>query len=56
LEVALPRGHAALAFVDAGVGFVDRAVDVVAVGFHRIPEEKLEGAASPGGIKNRHYH
>jgi len=29
----LPRGHAALAFVDVGVGFVDRAAVVVAVGF-----------------------
>jgi len=29
----LPRGHAALAFVDVGVGFVDRASVVVAVGF-----------------------
>jgi len=29
----LPRGHAALAFVDVGVGFVDRAGVVVAVGF-----------------------
>jgi len=25
----LPRGHAALAFVDVGVGFVDRAAVVV---------------------------
>jgi hypothetical protein len=33
--VALPRGHLALAFVDVGVGFVDRATDV-AVGFLRI--------------------
>jgi hypothetical protein len=31
-SAALPRGHAALAFVDVGVGFVGRA-DVVAVGF-----------------------
>jgi hypothetical protein len=30
--IALPRGHAALAFVDVGVGFVDREADV-AVGF-----------------------
>jgi len=30
---ALPRGHAALAFVDVGVGFADRAAVVVAVGF-----------------------
>jgi len=29
----LPRGHAALAFVDVGVGFADRAAVVVAVGF-----------------------
>jgi len=30
----LPRGHAALAFVDVGVGFVKRAAAVVvAVGF-----------------------
>jgi len=29
----LPRGHAALAFVDLGVGFADRAAVVVAVGF-----------------------
>jgi len=32
----LPRGHSALAFVDVGVGFADRAAAVVAVGFHRI--------------------
>jgi len=29
----LPRGHTALAFVDVGVRFVDRAAIVVAVGF-----------------------
>jgi len=29
----LPRGHVALAFVDVGVGFADRAAVVVAVGF-----------------------
>jgi hypothetical protein len=33
--IALPRGHAALAFVKVGVGFVDRAA-AVAVGFLRI--------------------
>ena len=33
LPSALPRGHAALAFVDLGVGFVDRAAVFVAVGF-----------------------
>ena len=33
---ALPRGHAALAFVDVGVGFADRATIVVAVHFLRI--------------------
>jgi hypothetical protein len=33
--IALLRGHAALAFVDVGVGSVDRATDV-AVGFLRI--------------------
>jgi len=33
---ALPRGHAALAFVVVGVGFADRAAVVVAVGFLRI--------------------
>jgi hypothetical protein len=32
----LPRGHAALAFVDLGVGFADRVAVVVAVGFLRI--------------------
>jgi len=33
----LPRGQAAIAFVDVGVGFADRAtVVVVAVGFLRI--------------------
>ena len=32
VSAALPRGHAALAFLDVGVGFVDRAA-VVAVGF-----------------------
>jgi hypothetical protein len=31
----LPRGHAALAFVDVGVGFADRAAAVVAVGVLR---------------------
>jgi len=33
VSVALPRGHVALAFVDVGVGFADRAAVVVAVGF-----------------------
>jgi len=33
---ALPRGHAVLAFVDVGVGFADRAAEVVVVGFLRI--------------------
>ena len=33
VSVALPRDHTALAFVDVGVGFVDRAAVVVAVGF-----------------------
>jgi hypothetical protein len=33
VSAALPRGHATLAFVDVGVGFVDRAAVVVAVGF-----------------------
>jgi hypothetical protein len=33
--IALPRGHAALTFVDVGVGFVDRATEVM-VGFLRI--------------------
>jgi len=33
---ALPRGHEAIAFVDVGVEFADRAAVVVAVGFHRI--------------------
>jgi len=32
----LPRGHAAIAFVDVGVGFADRAAVLVAVGFLRI--------------------
>jgi len=32
----LPGGHAALAFLDVGVGFADRAAAVVAVGFLRI--------------------
>jgi len=32
----LPGGHAALAFVDMGVGFADRAAAVFAVGFLRI--------------------
>ena len=37
-STALPGGHAALAlaFVDLGVGFADRAAAVVAVGFLRI--------------------
>jgi hypothetical protein len=33
VSAALCRGHAALAFVDVGVGFVDRATVVVAGGF-----------------------
>jgi len=33
VSAALTRGHAALAFVDVGVGFADRAAVVVAVGF-----------------------
>ena len=33
ISTALPRGHAALAFMDMGVGFVDKAATVVAVGF-----------------------
>jgi hypothetical protein len=33
--IALSRGHVALALVDVGVGFVDRAADV-AIGFLRI--------------------
>ena len=32
-STALPGGHAALAFVDMGVGFADRAAAVFAVGF-----------------------
>jgi len=40
VSAALPRDHAALAFVDVGVGFADRAavvvVVVVAVGFFGI--------------------
>jgi hypothetical protein len=32
----LPSGHAALAFVYVGAGFVDKAADVGAVGFLRI--------------------
>ena len=32
-STALPRGHAALAFVDVGVGFAERAAAAVAVGF-----------------------
>jgi hypothetical protein len=36
VSAALPRGHVALAFVDVGVGFADRATVVVAVGFLRI--------------------
>jgi len=35
-STALPGGHAALAFVDMGVGFADRAAAVFAVGFLRI--------------------
>jgi len=33
---ALPRGHVALAFMDVGVGFADRAAEVAVVGFLRI--------------------
>ena len=36
VSTALPSGHAALAFVDVGVGFADRAAAVVAVGVLRI--------------------
>jgi hypothetical protein len=32
---AFPRGHAAITFVDVGVGFADRAAIVVAVGLLR---------------------
>jgi hypothetical protein len=35
VSAALLRGHAALAFMDVGVGFVDKASDVGAVGFLR---------------------
>ena len=36
VSATLPRGHAALAFVDVGVGFADRGAAVVAVGLLRI--------------------
>ena len=36
VSAGLPRGHAALAFVDLRVGFADRTAVVVAVGFLRI--------------------
>jgi len=36
ISVELLRGYVALAFVDVGVGFADRATIVVAVGFLRI--------------------
>jgi hypothetical protein len=36
VSAALLRGHAALAFMDVGVGFVDKASDVEAAGFLRI--------------------
>jgi len=32
----LPRGHAAITFVDVGVGFADRAAVVVVVGLFRM--------------------
>jgi hypothetical protein len=32
----LPQGHAAIAFVDVGVGFADGATVVVAGGFLRV--------------------
>jgi hypothetical protein len=35
-SAALPRGHAALAFVDLRVGFADRSAAVVAVGIFSI--------------------
>jgi len=38
VSAALPRGHAALDFVEVGVGFNDRAAIVVAVCFLRIYE------------------
>jgi hypothetical protein len=53
VSAASPRGHTALAFVDVGVGFADRAVTVVAVGFLRIygfcirkTKEEMEGPTS----------
>jgi hypothetical protein len=36
VSATLPRGHAAVTFVDVGVGFAERAAVVVAVGFLRI--------------------
>ena len=36
VQMTLPRGHAALPFMDVGVGYVDRARDVGAVGLLRI--------------------
>jgi hypothetical protein len=43
-SAALPRGHAALAFLDVGVGFVDRAtIETKRTKTHRTTEEEMEG-------------
>ena len=47
VSTALPRGHAALAFVDVGVGFADRAAAVIAVGFLSIIKNKIQFNSIP---------
>jgi len=47
VSAALPRGHAALAFVDMGVEFADRATAVVVVGFIRIYGFYISASVKP---------
>ena len=47
VSAALPRGHAALAFVDVGVGFVDRTADVFAVDLLRIYGFDIPATVAP---------
>jgi hypothetical protein len=43
----MTRGHAALAFVNVGVGFVDRTAYVLTVGFLRIYGFHISATVSP---------
>jgi len=52
----LPRGHAALVFVNVGVGFADRhAAAVVAVGFLRIYGYNTYRVWTEIVYQNKHY-